>query len=77
MNFEIEIEKALRTDDPGGQLILLANRFHDEGYSKELILDKSIKYMLKLRSLGREKDEDLIYDFCDYLQGYTADKPPF
>jgi hypothetical protein len=77
MDFEGELEKALWSDAPGERLIEIASQFHQEGHDKREILELTIQFMLMLRSLGREKDEDLINDFCDYLEGYTARKPPF
>lgn len=77
MDFENDLEEALRTINPGENIIRVIMKFHEEGHEKEEILEKLIQYMLSLRSLGRETDEDLILDYYDYLIGYTGLKPPF
>jgi hypothetical protein len=53
--------------NPPDALLQVTIKFREEGHEKEEIKERLIQYMLKLRSFGREKDEDFILDFYDYL----------
>jgi hypothetical protein len=77
IDYEMQLENALRSVDPAENLNRVTIEFYEHSHQKEEILIRLRQFMLMLRSLGREKDEDLILDYYDFLIGYTADKPPF
>ena len=65
-------ESALNSPYPNQQLWELCAHLLDAGTTHENLYEELSDYMLKLRSQGREEDEDRIADATDYLVGWCG-----
>jgi len=77
MNYESEMEIAIKSDKPIKKLIEITIQYYNEDHSKNEIIQDVVNFMDKLRSLGKEEEEDMVLELYDYLIGYSNLKPPF
>jgi hypothetical protein len=72
MAIEADIQTALRSDQPLGQLRSIIVGLLDAGQTPESVLAILERCRQQLRSEGREADEDTLMDAMDFLTGWCA-----
>jgi hypothetical protein len=72
MNFEIEIEKALRSKTPSLSLRSFLQDLLDNGEMKEKILQNLTEYRKKLFLPSQEREDDILLDMMDYVAGWCS-----
>jgi hypothetical protein len=68
-----QIDEALRSADPLGQLRETVRRLLARGHDREVVYAELEQYVLtELRPADRAEDEDVVFDVMDQLVGWCS-----
>lgn len=72
MQFDENLEQALRSAEPVAQLRTLVLQLISQGHEKPALLGALEEARQRLRRANREADEDAVMDAMDFLVGWCS-----